>query len=133
MDISANDLPSSIEAMGERFQERAAAIEKAAMPPLEGLMRLKWMKQKEIDYQDFLMIADCDIELTDGILHLSLDLRPAICDAAMRNSPLGIADKTPEKETQVAMKNIAKASKVIKKHVGLSGHNPNFTYGGESG
>jgi len=113
MDISADDIPESIEAMQERFQERAAVIEKAAMPPLEGLMRQKWIRQKEIDYQDFLMIADCDIALKDGILHLTLDLRPAICDATL--------------------KKWWKEPKIIKKRIGLSGYNPNFDYGGEAG
>jgi len=38
-----------------------------------------------------------------------MDTRPVICDAIMRNSPQGITDRSREKETQVAMENIANA------------------------
>jgi hypothetical protein len=95
------------EAMLQRFQERAEVVREGGMPPLEGVMRLAWLKQKQYDYQDFAMISDCDIVLEDGILTLTLDLRPQICDATIRNSPDGIVDKGPEQETQTAIKNIA--------------------------
>ena len=72
-------------------------------------MRREWVKQRQMDFQDFLMISDCDITFEDGILQMTLDLRPAICDATMRKSPNGISDKTAEHETQVAMENIANA------------------------
>lgn len=96
-------------AMTQRFAERATAIQKSGMPPLEGVMRLEWIKQKKIDYQDFLMLSDAAVDLTDGILTLTIDLRPEICDAVIRNSPNGISDKSPELATQTAMKNIASA------------------------
>jgi len=96
-------------AMKQRFAERAAVIQKSGMPPLEGAMRLEWIRQKKIDYQDFLMLSDTEVDLTDGILTLTLDLRPEICDAAIRKSPNGISDMSPELETKAAMKNIAQA------------------------
>ena len=99
----------TFEKMAERFAERAAAVRKSNMPPLEGVMRREWVKQRQMDFQDFLMISDCDITFKDGILQMTLDLRPAICDATMRKSPDGISDKTAEHETQVAMENIANA------------------------
>ncbi len=190
--------PNTFERMAERFAERAKAVKASGMPPLEGQMRREWIKQKELDFQDFLLVADCDVEVVNGILTLSLDLRPQICDATIRQSPNGITDKSPERETQVAMENIASAlptdgakikpsmldsksdlqdlmdgsemfrvveevapifhgedreigdwdtyikqtvpvlydpydpqPKVIKKHIGLSGYNPHFSYGGE--
>ena len=73
-------------------------------------MRRRCIAQKEADYHDFLMIADCDVDFTDGILHLSLDLRPKICDATIREQGVTVDG---EAETQVAMKNIAKASTFI--------------------
>jgi|TARA_B110000263_G_scaffold248654_1_gene264068 hypothetical protein len=109
MDEVSTEAINKIEAMKTRFLERAQAVSKSGMPPLEGVMRRKWVQQKEIDYQDFLMISDCAVEVIDGILTFSLDLRPAICDATMRQSPNGITDKTAEHETQVAMENIAQA------------------------
>ena len=110
MDRIIKDTTSEVSNMQVRFRERAKAITGTQMPPLEGEMRRKWIAQKEADYQDFLMIADCDVEFTDGILHLSLDLRPKICDATIREQGV-TADG--EAETQVAMKNIAKASTFI--------------------
>ena len=101
--------PHTFERMAERFAERAKAVKASGMPPLEGQMRREWVKQKEADFQDFLLIADCDITFEAGILNMSLDLRPTICDATIRKSPDGISDKSAEHETQVAMENIAGA------------------------
>lgn len=109
MDEVSAEAIIKIEAMQARFTERAQAVAKSGMPPLEGLMRRKWIQQKELDYQDFLIVADCVVEVVEGILTLKLDLRPAICDATMRSSPNGIIDKSLERETHVAMDNIAKA------------------------
>lgn len=97
--------------MGKRFKKRAEAIEKSGMPPLEGVARRKYVKQKESDYRDYLMIADCDITFEGGILQMTLDLRPliTICDATIRESPMGIVDKNRERDTQTAMDNIANA------------------------
>lgn len=92
-----------------RFVERAEAIKHAGMPPLEGAMRLQWLNQRKLDYQDFSMVGDCEITLSDRVLTLTLDLRPQICDATIRNSPNGVTDKGPEQETQTAMRNIANA------------------------
>ena len=110
MDRIIKDTTSEVSNMQVRFRERAKASTGAQMPPLEGEMRRRWIAQKEADYQDFLMIADCDVDFTDGILHLSLDLRPKICDATIREQGVTVDG---EAETQVAMKNIAKASTFI--------------------
>ena len=110
MDRIIKDTTSEVSNMQVRIRERAKAITGAQMPPLEGEMRRRWIAQKEADYQDFLMIADCDVDFTDGILHLSLDLRPKICDATIREQGVTVDG---EAETQVAMKNIAKASTFI--------------------
>ena len=84
---------SEVSDMQKRFQQRAKAITGAMMPPLEGEMRRKWIAQREADYQDFLMIADCDVDFTNGILHLTLDLRPKICDATIRNQNVKVNKK----------------------------------------
>ena len=110
MDRIIKDTTSEVSNMQVRFRERAKAITGAQMPPLEGEMRRRWIAQKEADYQDFLMIADCDVDFTDGILHLSLDLRPKICDATIREQGVTVDGAAA---TQVAMKNIAKASTFI--------------------
>ena len=94
-------------AMVQRFQERAKAVRTRNMPPVAGLERKAFVRQAELDFQDFAMIADSTISLDGGIL--TIDLRPEICDATIRNSPVGITDKSGEYETQVAMENIARA------------------------
>ena len=89
------------EEMVHRFQERAAAVKTRTMPPVAGVERRAFIKQAELDYQDYALIADSTISLDGGIL--TIDLRPAICDAAIR----GVAPI--EQETKVAMENIANA------------------------
>ena len=89
------------EAMVQRFQERAAAVSNRGTPPLTGTARKAYVQQAELDYLDYAMIGDAEISLDGGIL--TVDLRPAICDAAIR----GVGHL--ERETQVAMENIAKA------------------------
>ncbi len=131
MDRILKDTNAEIAKMQLRFLERAKAITKAQMPPLEGEMRREWINQKEADYQDFLMIADCNVKFEDGVLSLTLDLRPKICDATLREQ--GIV-KDNETETRVAMGKIAAAppkEKELKTKIGLSGYNPYFEYGGE--
>jgi hypothetical protein len=91
--------------MVQRFQERAKAVRTRNMPPIAGLERKAFVKQAELDFQDFAMIADSEISLDDGIL--TIDLRPAICDATIRG--VGISDRTKERETRVAMENISKS------------------------
>jgi hypothetical protein len=95
------------EEMVQRFRQRAEAVRRRNMPPVAGAERRAFIKQAEIDYQDFAIIADAKVSLNGGVL--TVDLRPAICDATLRNSPDGIIDKTAERETQVAMENIASA------------------------
>ena len=92
------------EAMVQRFQERAEGVRKRNMPPIAGAERKAFIEQAELDYQDFAMIADSTISLDGGIL--TIDLRPAICDAAIRGT------EVQERETQVAMENIAAAEPV---------------------
>ena len=87
--------------MVQRFQQRADAVRKRNMPPIAGAERKAFIEQAELDYQDFLLLADSEISLDGGIL--TLDLRPAICDAAIRG------EGHLETETKAAMDNIAKA------------------------
>ena len=99
------------EEMRQRFQDRAKAVRKRTMPPVAGAERVAFIKQAEVDYLDYALIADAAISLDGGVL--TIDLRPeesiVICDATIRKSPLGITDKSVEHETQVAMENIANA------------------------
>lgn len=65
-----------IDAMIERFQERAKAVKKRNLPPVAGEERTRFIEQAQIDYRDFAMIGDAEASLEDGILTLRIDLRP---------------------------------------------------------
>lgn len=60
--------------MIHRFAERAEAVKKRPMPPVEGEGRRHFIEQSKADFQDFAMIADADATLADGILTLRIDL-----------------------------------------------------------
>ncbi len=62
--------------MIKRFSERAAAVKKRPLPPVAGEERQAFIKQSQLDFQDFAMIADAQASIEDGILTLRVDLRP---------------------------------------------------------
>ncbi|MCU1495603.1 MAG: hypothetical protein JWO62_3367, partial [Acidimicrobiaceae bacterium] len=59
-----------------RFQERAAAVRRRGLPPVEGAERQRILEQMQLDYMDFAMLGDSQAVLNDGILTLRIDLRP---------------------------------------------------------
>jgi hypothetical protein len=65
-----------INAMLERFRERAEAVKRRNLPPVGGDERAMFVKQAQTDYTDFALIGDADGELVDGVLTLRIDLRP---------------------------------------------------------
>jgi hypothetical protein len=70
----AEDL--DVEAMIERFRERAKAVRSRGVPPVEGPERTRFIEQSKVDYMDYAMLADAEGSLEDGILTLRVDLRP---------------------------------------------------------
>ena len=46
------------EEMRQRFQDRAKAVRKRTMPPVAGAERVAVIKQAEVDYLDYALIAD---------------------------------------------------------------------------
>jgi hypothetical protein len=59
-----------------RFRERAEAVRRRGLPPIEGAERRRFAEQAQLDFMDFAMIADAQAALEDGILTLRIDLRP---------------------------------------------------------
>ena len=51
-----------------RYKERAEAVKKRSIPPVGGDDRMAFIKQAESDYQDFMKIADSEIEVTEEYL-----------------------------------------------------------------
>jgi hypothetical protein len=60
-----------------RFRERASAVRRRGMPPVEGAERQMIVRQMQLDFQDFAMLGDAVPAFEDGILTLRIDLRPA--------------------------------------------------------
>lgn len=65
-----------IDAMLQRFHDRAVAVKKRPLPPVEGEGRKAFMEQQQNDFMDFALIGDAEAELVDGVLTLRVDLRP---------------------------------------------------------
>ena len=62
--------------MVQRFRERADAVRRRGLPPVEGPERQRFIEAARIDFQDYAMIGDAVATLEDGILRLEIDLRP---------------------------------------------------------
>lgn len=66
----------SPDAMIKRFQDRARAVKARGLPPIEGSDRQRFIQQIKEDFMDFAMLGDATATLNDGILTLTVDLRP---------------------------------------------------------
>lgn len=64
------------DAMIDRFRARADAVKRRPLPPVAGPERQHFIEQAELDYLDFAMLADATWTFDDGVLTLSIDLRP---------------------------------------------------------
>ncbi len=69
-----------VEALIARFRERAEGVKRRNLPPVAGEERKRFLEQARTDYQDFAMIAQAEAKLEDGILQLTIDLRPPATD-----------------------------------------------------
>jgi hypothetical protein len=65
-----------VDAMIERFRERARAVRTRGVPPLEGPDRKRFIEQAKLDFQDYAMLGDAAATVEDGFLVLRVDLRP---------------------------------------------------------
>ncbi len=65
-----------LDAMLQRFRDRAAAVRRRQLPPVGGDERKKFLEQAQLDYQDFAIIGDAVATVEDGVLVLRVDLRP---------------------------------------------------------
>lgn len=71
-----SDESLDVEAMIRRFEERAQGVKDRPIPPVAGPERQRFIEQAELDYLDFALVADAEARLEDGILTLTVDLRP---------------------------------------------------------
>ncbi len=65
-----------VDAMLDRFRDRAAAVRDRPVPPVAGPERQKFIDQAELDFQDYSILGDASWDFVDGVLTLEIDLRP---------------------------------------------------------
>jgi hypothetical protein len=65
-----------VNAMLQRFRDRADAVRERQLPPVAGVERQRFIEQAELDYLDFAIVADATWTFDDGVLTLQVDLRP---------------------------------------------------------
>ncbi len=65
-----------VDAMIQRFRDRAHAVKNRPLPPVAGEERTKFIEQAQVDYMDFAIIGDATATIEDGVLVLRVDLRP---------------------------------------------------------
>jgi len=73
----AGDDELDIDGMLERFRMRADAVRRRPVPPVAGPDRQQFMEQAQLDFQDFAMIGDATWTFVDGVLTLTINLRPS--------------------------------------------------------
>jgi hypothetical protein len=66
-----------VDGMLERFRERAEAVQRRPLPPVAGPERQQFLERAQLDFQDFAMIGDSAWAFVDGVLTLTIDLRPS--------------------------------------------------------
>ena len=65
-----------LDAMLQRFRERAHAVKNRPLPPIAGEERAQFIRQAQLDFQDFAIIGDATAAIEDGVLVLRVDMRP---------------------------------------------------------
>ncbi len=65
-----------VDAMLQRFRDRAQAVRKRPLPPVAGAERTHFIEQAQLDFQDFAIVGDAQGAIEDGVLVLRVDLRP---------------------------------------------------------
>jgi len=65
-----------VDAMLQRFRDRAAAVRDRPLPPVAGPERAKFVDQAQFDFQDYAIVGDATWEFVDGVLTLRVDLSP---------------------------------------------------------
>ena len=64
-----------VDAMLQRFRDRAKAVRERPLPPIAGEERQQFIRQAELDHLDFAIVGDAEWSVADGVLTLRVDLR----------------------------------------------------------
>jgi hypothetical protein len=63
-----------VDALVQRFRERADAVKERGLPPVAGDERQLFIKQAELDYMDFSLVGSAAWGVEDGQLVLRIPL-----------------------------------------------------------
>ena len=63
-----------VDAMLQRFRDRAAAVRDRPLPPVAGPERQRFVEQAKLDFQDFAIVGDASWSFDDGVLTLKVKL-----------------------------------------------------------
>lgn len=66
-----------VDAMLNRFRERAAAVRDRPLPPVAGPQREQFVRQAQLDFQDYALVGDATWVFQEGFLTLTIDLNPS--------------------------------------------------------
>ena len=58
----------NVEEFINRYKERAEAVKRRSIPPVGGDDRTAFIKQAEIDFQDYMIIADSEFTVEEDYL-----------------------------------------------------------------
>jgi hypothetical protein len=64
-----------VDAMLERYAQRAKAVRERPLPPVAGAERKKFIDQAETDYTDYALVANASWEIDDNHLVLKIPLQ----------------------------------------------------------
>ena len=64
-----------VDAMLERYAQRAKAVRERPLPPVAGEERKKFVDQAETDFTDFALVANASWEIDDAHLVLKIPLQ----------------------------------------------------------
>lgn len=64
-----------VDAMLERYAQRAKAVRERPLPPVAGEERKKFIDQAETDYTDYALVASASWEIDDNHLVLKIPLQ----------------------------------------------------------
>lgn len=74
--VSVPDMSKfDVDAMLERYKERAQAVRDRPLPPVAGEERKKFINQAETDFTDFALIANASWEIDEAHLVLKIPLQ----------------------------------------------------------
>lgn len=63
-----------VDAMLQRYADRATAVRDRPLPPVAGTERQKFIEQAQLDYTDYALVANATWELDDQNLVLKIPL-----------------------------------------------------------